>query len=439
VRGPSGIGDRKAVVCTSLTSAGFDGFVIDGANATSVSANSYAIYLKDCGSGVSITTNQIYAGKGGPGSNGSAGTSGAAGVAGGAGLATKIEAVACDEARTVTPPGVVQSAGGASGARQCQDPDTFSAAVSDTFTTVSGGSGGGAKCPNIGLQEGTGTAGQNSGGAGGAGGYGHTYSGSGCSPTSNQLETGTNGSIATVPANREGTGGLGCSLNQGSVVGGEWRSSSGATGTSGRHGAGGGGGGAGGGQRRNAIPTSDGTSDIGGSGGGGGSGGCAAEKGYTGTGGGGSFGIFVIYTTPTGASLPVISANRISRDFGGDGGDGGNGGAGGDAGSGGAGGAIGTRSGPLFCIFGGASGAFGTRGGHGGGGGGSCGGSSWDIAVWGAGTLTNTTYASGNTFLNSAATATSGAGGSGGTSPNTATGLGTAGAAGTFGNVTFRN
>jgi hypothetical protein len=59
--------------------------------------------------------------------------------------------------------------------------------------------------------------------------------------------------------------------------------------------------------------------------------------------------------------------------------------------------------------------------------------------VWGAGTLTNTTYASGNTFLNSAATATSGTGGSGGTSPNTATGLGTAGAAGTFGNVTFRN
>jgi hypothetical protein len=92
-----------------------------------------------------------------------------------------------------------------------------------------------------------------------------------------------------------------------------------------------------------------------------------------------------------------------------------------------------------FCSHFGQGGAPGTRGGHGGGGGGGCGGSSWDIMVWGAGTLTNTTYASGNTFLNSAATATSGTGGSGGTSPNTATGLGTAGAAGSFGNVTFRN
>ena len=438
VRGPSGVGDRKAVVCTSLTSAGFDGFVIDGANATSVSANSYAVYLKDCGSGVSITTNQIYAGKGGPGSNGNAGTSGSAGVNGGVGGNTVSASTA-----TCTP-----TPGGTGGSRSCQDPATFSAAVTDTFTTVNGGTGGNAACitrtstTSATGTSGTGVTGANAGGGGGSGGQPSVYNNASataagtCYVPSGSTD-GVAGTSPAVLADRDGAGGLGCGLNNGSIVGGEWRGNAGASGNHGRHGAGGGGGGGGGG----SIANSGTQEGLGGSGGGGGSGGCAAELGYTGTGGGGSFGIFVIYTTPTGASLPAISANRISRDFGGDGGDGGNGGAGGDPGAAGGGGQNTSAANDIrrFCSHFGQAGAPGTRGGHGGGGGGGCGGSSWDILVWGAGTLTNTTYASGNTFLNSAATATSGAGGTGGTSPNTATGLGTAGAAGTYGNVTFRN
>ena len=438
VRGPSGIGDRKAVVCTSLSSAGFDGFVVDGANATSVSANSYAIYAKDCGSGVSFTTNQIYAGKGGPGSNGAAGTSGAAGLNGAAGGNTV-------NASTAT---CVPTPGGAGGTRSCQDPATFSAAVTDTFTSVNGGTGGNAACitrtstTSATGTSGTGVAGANAGGGGGTGGQPSVYNNASataagtCYVPSGSTD-GVAGTSPAVLADRDGAGGLGCGLNNGSIVGGEWRGNAGASGNHGRHGAGGGGGGGGGG----SIANSGTQEGLGGSGGGGGSGGCAAELGYTGTGGGGSFGIFVIYTTPAGASLPVISSNRISRDFGGDGGDGGNGGAGGDPGAAGGGGQNTSAANDIrrFCSHFGQAGAPGTRGGHGGGGGGGCGGSSWDIMVWGAGTLTNTTYASGNTFLNSAATATSGTGGSGGTSPNTATGLGTAGAAGTFGNVTFRN
>jgi hypothetical protein len=75
---------------------------------------------------------------------------------------------------------------------------------------------------------------------------------------------------------------------------------------------------------------------------------------------------------------------------------------------------------------------------QGGGGGGGAGGVSWDIAVFGAPTLSSG-YASSNRFALPASDATGGSGGDGGSSPNTSTGGGGAGADGASGNVTDRN
>jgi hypothetical protein len=427
IRGPAATGDTKAVVASGLTrTTRFDGFVVQGANATTDGANSYAIHVLNTGSVLEISNNQVYAGAGAAGSRGATGRSGTAGVGGSTGRPTYN--TSCSST------GAVLSAGGAGGARTCQDPATFSSGTA-TFTTVSGGAGGSATCPAVEFQEGGGQAGSNSGGAGGAGGWGHRWSSPTCyvSSATGSTEAGLPGSTPAALSNRDGTGGAGASGATGALSAGEWRGPAGGAGAHGRHGAGGGGGGAGGGVR---IGTSN-SRDIGGTGGGGGSGGCAAERGTGGGAGGGSLGIFVAFTAPA-TSLPRISGNVVTRGRGGAGGDGGIGGAGGDAGAGALGGPIAGFSSTEYCVYGGAAGAFGTRGGHGGGGGGGAGGVSWDIAVFGAPTLSSG-YASSNRFALPASDATGGSGGDGGSSPNTSTGGGGAGADGASGNVTDRN
>jgi hypothetical protein len=144
-----------------------------------------------------------------------------------------------------------------------------------------------------------------------------------------------------------------------------WRGSQGELGGFGEHGKGGGGGGAGAGgpdQGYWRTPVS------GGGGGGGGAGGAGAIPGGGGFGGGGSIGILLSHASP------FIGDNIIMTDGGGAGGAGGNGAEGGD---GGLGGAIGNR---MFARTGsGGAGGEGGKGGSSGGGGGGGGGISCDI------------------------------------------------------------
>ena len=427
LRAPVGAGHRKTIVAQDITTeTRVEGFNVYGATPTDGGASSYAIWVRDCDASLVLGNNAIWAAAGAPGAGGGDGTSGSNGVAGSTGAGTYN--TTCTVGATITN-------GGAGGVRQCQDPATFAPSVPATYTTVDGGRGGHAVCPDVDIQAGGGVAGGNSGGAGGAGGWGHYTDGS-CYPTSGVSEVGAIGQPGGVPANQDGGGGAGGSGPQGTVTDGEWGAATGQPGVHGQHGRGGGGGGASGGQLLWGLLWD--TFDIGGSGGGGGSGGCAGERGYGGTGGGGSFGIFVTWSPgnlPTGAAdLPVVTGNRLTRGRGGDGGDGGNGGAGGTGGSGGPGGPLASYAGPIFCVFGGSSGGYGSRGGHAGGGGGGGGGASYDIVVWGRNGLA-VDYATTNTFTVGAAVPTGGAGGSGGNASNTAVGLGAAGAAGAAGTV----
>jgi len=408
IRGPEGAGDRKALVADGISEDTLvEGFVINGANAISDGANSYAVYIRDSYNGLELRNNLIFAGLGAPGELGDAGQSGSNGVDGNDGNETVNKACGTT--------GSQQSAGGSGGSKSCQDPATFQGGTA-TYTNVSGGTGGYAVCPDRNQQEGSGSSGAHGGGSGGPGGWGHSSSTSGsCSPTGGQPETGTPGGDAVVSLANDGNGGGACTNDLGTVSDGEWRGGGGSDGGHGGHGAGGGGGGAGGGQRLN-----NGTRDIGGTGGGGGSGGCGAEKGYGGAGGGGSFGIFLYWSTgnkPTSLTgVPSIHDNVISRNQGGPGGGGGNGGAGGDAGTGGLGGPLDDYDGPIYCIFPGAKGGFGSRGGHGGGGGGGCGGASFDVLAWG---INGQSHDFGsNTFPNGTAP-TGGEPGEGGNSSNT--------------------
>jgi len=381
-----------AISCVGLGAPGAEertvvhGFTIFGANAANTpGANSYAVYLRDCGPSVELRENRILGGAGGNGQPGASGDDGQDGVSGqdGAGAYdvgefTGAGARICNAGHALI--------GGAGAALVCSDG-----------TNVSGGSGGDSACPSFGTApEGAASGDPGAGPAPGDGGTpgwdlridtSNTNNCARClAPPDNHPFSAGLGQQGT-PGD-DGDAGQGCDVEGGGVVDGHWVGDPGAGGGDGVHGAGGGGGGSGGGVQVDGtncrvLDSAYGT-DVGGSGGGGGSGGCLGHGGDGGRSGGGSFGIFVTFSSESNA-LPVLVDNVIRRGTGGFGGAGGPGGAGGVPGLGAPGGASGEGASNTFCAFAGGTGGDGGRGGHGGGGGGGCGGASYGIYVWGTG------------------------------------------------------
>ncbi|MFO0746743.1 MAG: hypothetical protein U1F43_13885 [Myxococcota bacterium] len=417
--------------------SGLVGVTVFGFNADLAGQSSYAIWIVDSGSALTIAHDTIYAGDGAAGGVGVSGSSGTAGVGGVAGRAAK-------DIGDDTCGGSDQSLGGNGGPRTCGGAD------------VGGGNGGTAICPDFNesspasacpvassqtatpAENGTGGKGVAPGTAGAAGldvyinRKDGPYSDTVCADANANCSVchvplgpavGQNGSPGAPGEN--GDAGEGCAVAAGSVVDNRWVAAPSTSGTDGSAGSGGGGGGAGGGvETLNCASQSVGHHDIGGSGGGGGSGGCGALGGTAGGGGGASFGIFVSWSaTPT--TKPNIHDNDIRPGAGGNGGNGGLGGTGG-AGSAAGPGGLGGASDPLtFCAPQGGSGGQGGQGGHGGGGGGGCGGVSFGIYV--AGGAGEASWKTQNTIRN---TGHAGGGGVGGPSLGESGGNGQSGAAG---------
>ncbi|MFZ4576578.1 MAG: MopE-related protein, partial [Phycisphaerales bacterium] len=355
--GNTGSGNRKAVTAKDIQSGAtlLEGFTIYGENATGSGQNSYALWVSNCGSALTVRNNIIWGGYGGPGANGASGASGASGTNGASGKNAYQPAGAYNCYENCIGKGA-ENVGGAGGSLSCGG------------VSAAGGAGGQAGCPdwdegqnlcnvcpvapnNQTLSAGSGATGAGGGGTGGAGGC-DSITDQECADPNCACRTPNdpacvNGGTPSVgengPSGINGTGGAGAASGAGTVVSGEWVGTSGAAGVAGTAGKGGGGGGAGGGVEGYASAgcASNGATDIGGSGGGGGSGGCGAASGSAGSAGGGSFAIFVTFpSAPT--TVPTFTSNELNRGFGGIGGDGGSGGTGGSGGNGGVGGGGGT-------------------------------------------------------------------------------------------------
>ena len=402
----SGNHDRT-IVAVNVSNSILEGFVVRGSFNTKPTGNSYAIYVSGGASTLVITDNQIFAGRGGPGSEGAAGTNGTNGPDGAGSVNGSHDGfignnAPCSNALRQFTNGAVFSCGGQS---------------------VSGGNGGGNRCPvatdftQFSGLNGFAGATASGGGAGGAasqGGFDGELEirggggGSTCYLPAPPM-TGADGNPGGNGANAAGV--AGCSASGGSVVGGEWTNGSGAAGTGGRHGGGGSGGAAGGGGACLTCSGGQAKDRLGAHGGGGGAGACGGTGGASGGAGGGVFGIFIV-----GGTAPTIMNNTIQRGAGGTGGDGGIGGAGGIGGRGGQGGAS-----VMLCSGKAGAGGTGGNGGNGSGGGGGCGGSSYGIFTSGVGTPTYCTN-------NSVSGGSAGTGGVGGFSGGNPGGNGVAGA-----------
>ena len=416
------------------TTSRLDGFTVFGENGQTPGQSSYALYVRDCDSGLTLSNNRVVAGDGAAGSDGASGTKGADGKAGSAGTkAFELGKAACGAADT--------NDGGTGATGTCGGVD------------VGGGAGGSAVCPdwdeaysgdtcNVSTKQTAqsaekGKAGKNNpdgGGTGGGPGGDGSQSSETCSkcnichlPPAGFNSSSQNGAHGDTGAS--GAAGSGCGAGAGSVSDGLWMPGTAGSGADGEHGGGGGGGGAGGGvETIGCSGTSLKYSDIGGSGGGGGSAGCRGTGGGGGGGGGGSFGIFIVFTAPA-ASLPILTGNDLLGGHGGHGGHGGAGGAGGSGGSGGNGGADGPIGSSYWCTGKGATGGDGGNGGHGGGGAGGCGGAAYAVFVTGQGGLDATPWKATNSVTVGGA---AGAAGPGGYSPGKSGQSGAAGAAGGF-------
>ncbi len=387
LRGESVSGNHKrAIVGLNITSPTMvEGFVVFGPAAAAASGNSYAVHLSNAG-GLTLASNVIVGGTGGPGPDGAAGAAGTDGLPGGVG------ADGLQSATSNCP--FAPRPGGAGGMLSC------------IAINVNGGAGGGNRCTPVPGSEYSGLDGSTAtgvgGGAGGDAGDDVQLQGGVCSSNLYPVVGAAGGSGAVGSA---GPGGAGSTSPAGTVVSGHWLGGAGGSGASGGPGRGGGGGGAGGG----ADGISPDRDVLGGAGGGGGSGACGSMGGAGGGAAGGAFGVFI-----ANGAAPVIQFNTIIRGYGGPGGRGGVGGKGGAGGTGGTGGAA-----TFFCAAPAGHGGDGGQGGHGGGGGGAAGGMSCGIYGQGIG-LPN--YGS-NVISGGAA----GAGGVGGPS---LVNPGTAGAAG---------
>ena len=343
------------------------GFVIYGPNVDQAGSNSYAVYLDNVSNALTLQDNVIYAATGGPGESANEGVPGSYGMAG---LGRTVSGAGYDAFIT-------------SGFGFCDTSNNRQWANGGTMQcngdNISGGNGGGNRCPVAvlleysGIDGSPGQAGGGSAGLGGDAGDDGVMQNTACSlpPSPMTGQDGTNGNGGS-----DGSGGVGCdaALAPGSVLAGHWYGGFGSGGQAGQSGGGGGGGGAGGGGYCNDFFSCS-TDRLGAHGGGGGSGGCGGLGGGAGQPGGGSFGIFVLFGTG-----PTLRDNRIFRGIGGPGGLGGNGGVGGTGGNGGDGGLC---PGDCWCYKSAGKGGEGGNGGHGGGGGGGCGGVSVGIYTWG--------------------------------------------------------
>jgi hypothetical protein len=394
-------GINQATVFAGFTVRGYD--VTWRPAAGGAGKSSYAIYVKDSTSALTIVNNLVVAGRGGDGMSGAPGGAGGDGNDGAVGLDSR----ECCDAGTCTNPG--------------------SSNLNCTGWTQAGGAGGtNASCSAANGRVGASARGdqdpQDYQGSAidGEGGYGGTYQHS--DPSQSQMckydctvpGTGymNGGDASAGGVGSSGSGGSGCPSGVGQLSSGEWLGGSGLGGGSGAAGGGGGGGGAGGGMI-NANPAGctigHRVGDLGGTGGGGGAGGCGGSGAGGGGAGGGSFGVFIVFSSST-SSRPVIRGNRIEVGMGGFGGAGG---AGGHGGVGGQGGQGGVSKQPAWCAGLGGKGGRGGDGGSGGGGGGGCGGVAYGIAG-------NNIAAGSYQVLNSIGTPPDGAGGAagaGGASP----------------------
>ncbi|MFO0751172.1 MAG: MopE-related protein [Myxococcota bacterium] len=441
IRGPAvTTGHAKAVIAQSITSATvFEGFVVYGGSSFSLGGNSYTLWILGSTNQLTIRNNFLFGGTGGFGSdgnNGASGTNGGNGQTGERSIQTTDISNSSCQAESYVPGNVSQcyDATGTLGSTSCGAGGTNTCGGS----SVAGGNGAGAVCPNNNDQQPSGSAGSavashGSAGTAGTGGFAKrtcNNCGSICvngNPTGNPGGDGGRGDDSGA--------GAGCTATTGSVVSNEWVGNSGAAAAAAENGGGGGGGGAGGGvdansyvqpgnppQTINCSPADA----LGGSGGGGGAGGCGGAGGTGGAAGGGAFVIFITNASVT-SNLPVISGNVITRGVGGDGGNGGNGGKGGLGGNGGDGGGVAGGYAQFMGV--GGRGGQGGGGGHGGGGGGGCGGVSYAFYLnYFSGTPN---YKTANTVI---ASGDGGSGGSGGSSPGTA---GTSGSDGASADANF--
>jgi hypothetical protein len=405
-----------AVNARALTSAVLvDGFTIVGHDGVTPGASSYAVYLQDTGSLLTLRRNRIVAGNGAAGSRGTDGAAGSSPTqSGGVGLEPVNALVASGSATAFACVNGTTLPGGGTAA-------------------TNGGAGAVVACPVAGAAGAAGSPGVGSGATPGAGGSGaNSYSTSVAGGICDCSGSGSNFVGGNGAQGGQGTGGSAgarCSVSRGRVVNGLWvaGTTDAQPGGLGGPGAGGGGGGVGAGVKNtngasNCVyqtptnpqgpPPITGFRDmLGGAGGGGGAGGCGGNAGLAGVSGGGSFAVFAYWTTPTGGH-PQMTANTIIRGRGGDGGDGGAGGEGGNGSSGGDTGRL-PFSTPLTgeaCAEPGGRGGDGGSGGSGGGGGGGCGGSSMGVFFNNA-PASPPNYSGTNTFPSSG---NAGAGGRGG-------------------------
>ena len=221
------------VLANAITSATtFEGFVVIGSVNTKTRGNSYAIYVSASSANLSLLSNVVYGGRGGPGTNGSPGTAGATGV-GGTGRAANPTGY---DAKVTTGTGSCDVANN----RAYTNGGTLSCGGDN----VSGGNGGGNRCnprpvynaENSGIDGFLGQLGDPT--LGGAGGNGNDAGDDGALLRSSGNE------LCAVPTNpdygkdgdvgadaKHGNSGAGCSATAGSVVSGHWVGATGGGGT----------------------------------------------------------------------------------------------------------------------------------------------------------------------------------------------------------------
>jgi cysteine-rich repeat protein len=366
--------NRSVIAVGIVSPTQFSGFVVEGRDSSEPGGSSYAIWIRDSQSGLTISNNVIRAGDGAGGLRGSTGLSGENGTSGSNGVdSVDVGQEACGPADHTT--------GGAGGSLLCSG------------TSTDGGWGGDRECPSFDgstteppVESEAGTDGLNGGSAGGAAGWDVYQQSFGCTG----YETfGTPAATSGMQGQDgvAGESGAGCVDSAGlvNVASGLWGPGTAEDGSLADSGGGGGGGGSGAGASVNSscLASGFGYDNLGGTGGGGGAGGCGGRGGTKGQTGGGSFAFFVSYSTVT-SSVPTINGNEIQTGRGGNGGDGGAGGPGGFGGEGGNGGEGILQLGLddlRYPSYPGGDGGAGGDGGPGGGGGGGCGGASFGIFV----------------------------------------------------------